>query len=522
MSADASDALTDAIGRTRAVPIGDYGFLSDGEVSALLAPGGSVSWMCVPRFDSPSVFGSILGRHAGTFRIAPLDVGVPAARRYLPGTMILETSWGTPTGWIIVRDVLLIGPWHHERRPLADLPAHAQRLRGRAHPAAHHPLRLRRGADGHGLRAGVRLRPVAGRLGVHRRELPPGHAPPPTGCDVRPDADHRHAARLRGRPGQRAHAAQGGRHPLRRAVVGRRRAADDVRRRLRAAGLDRAPLAALAGARPVPRPPVAQLPAAQRADAQGPDLRPDRRGHRRRQHVAARDARAATATTTTATPGSATRRSRCGGCTPSGFDWEAVDFFSFIADIAERRRRPADHVRHRRRARPRGVRARPPARLRQLPAGAHRQRGVRAEAARRLGRPARLGLPALQGRRPPRQPDLADPRQAGRRGAQALARARRRHLGGARRAEALHLVQDHVLGRRRPWREARPDERRGRQGRRVGAGGRRDQAGHPRQRRRRARRPHPVLRRHGARRVAAARAARCASCRPTTRASGPR
>jgi alpha,alpha-trehalase len=82
-------ALTDAIGRTRAVPIGDHGFLSDGEVSALLAPDGSVSWMCVPRFDAPSVFGSILGARAGSFRIAPLDVTVPASRRYLPGTMIL-------------------------------------------------------------------------------------------------------------------------------------------------------------------------------------------------------------------------------------------------------------------------------------------------------------------------------------------------------------------------------------------------------------------------------------------------
>ena len=79
---------------------------------------------------------------------APLDVSVPAERRYLPGTMILETSWGTPTGWIIVRDVLLIGPWHHARRPVADLPAHADRLRGRAHPAADHPLRVGRGADG--------------------------------------------------------------------------------------------------------------------------------------------------------------------------------------------------------------------------------------------------------------------------------------------------------------------------------------------------------------------------------------
>jgi alpha,alpha-trehalase len=82
-------------GLSRTVPIGDYGFLSDGEVSALLAPGGSVDWMCVPRFDSPSVFGSILGRRAGSFRVAPLDVMVPADRRYLPGTMILETA-GAP------------------------------------------------------------------------------------------------------------------------------------------------------------------------------------------------------------------------------------------------------------------------------------------------------------------------------------------------------------------------------------------------------------------------------------------
>ncbi|WP_231134954.1 glycoside hydrolase family 15 protein [Motilibacter deserti] len=96
-------------------PIADYGFLSDGEVTALVAPGGSVEWMGVPRMDSPSVFGAILGRHAGKFRIAPADRRVPDSRRYLPGTMILETSWGTATGWLIVRDVLLMGPWRHQK-----------------------------------------------------------------------------------------------------------------------------------------------------------------------------------------------------------------------------------------------------------------------------------------------------------------------------------------------------------------------------------------------------------------------
>ncbi len=103
-----------AVGASPFPPIADYGFLSDCETTALVAPSGNVEWMCLPRMDSASVFGSILDRDAGGFRVGPADVEVPAARRYLPGTMVLETSWGTRGGWIIVRDVLLIGPWHHE------------------------------------------------------------------------------------------------------------------------------------------------------------------------------------------------------------------------------------------------------------------------------------------------------------------------------------------------------------------------------------------------------------------------
>ncbi len=94
-------------------PIGEYGFLSDCETTALVAASGNIEWLCLPRMDSPSVFGSILDRDAGGFRFGPSDIAVPAARRYLPGTMVLETSWGSPTGWIIVRDVLLMGPWRH-------------------------------------------------------------------------------------------------------------------------------------------------------------------------------------------------------------------------------------------------------------------------------------------------------------------------------------------------------------------------------------------------------------------------
>ncbi len=93
-------------------PIADYGFLSDCHTGALVAPNGSVEWLCLPRFDSPSVFGALLDRSAGAFRLAPFGASVPAARRYEPGTNILETTWMTPTGWLIVRDALTIGPWH--------------------------------------------------------------------------------------------------------------------------------------------------------------------------------------------------------------------------------------------------------------------------------------------------------------------------------------------------------------------------------------------------------------------------
>jgi GH15 family glucan-1,4-alpha-glucosidase len=95
-------------------PIADYAFLSDCETVALVAPSGNVEWLCLPRVDSPSVFGAMLDRGAGSFRLGPAGMSVPASVRYLPGTMVLETSWGTGSGWIIVRDVLLIGGWHHE------------------------------------------------------------------------------------------------------------------------------------------------------------------------------------------------------------------------------------------------------------------------------------------------------------------------------------------------------------------------------------------------------------------------
>jgi len=87
--------------------IGSYGFLSDCETGALMAANGSIEWMCLPRFDSPSLFGALLDRTAGAMRFAP-DERVPVARRYEPGTNVIETTWATETGWVIVRDALVV------------------------------------------------------------------------------------------------------------------------------------------------------------------------------------------------------------------------------------------------------------------------------------------------------------------------------------------------------------------------------------------------------------------------------
>lgn len=112
--------------------IADYAFLSDCHTAALVAPDGTVEWLCPPRFDSPSVFAAILDRSAGGFRLGPSSMGVPAGRRYEPGTNILETTWMTPTGWLVVRDALVIGGWRQRTkgtstahtRPPADYDSH--------------------------------------------------------------------------------------------------------------------------------------------------------------------------------------------------------------------------------------------------------------------------------------------------------------------------------------------------------------------------------------------------------------
>ena len=108
-------------------PIAEYAFLSNCHTGALIAPDGAVDWLCAPSFDAPSMFGSLLDRQAGSFRLGPYGITHPTARNYVPGTNVLETTWKTPAGWIVVREALTMGPTRgrdevtpHTRPPADD------------------------------------------------------------------------------------------------------------------------------------------------------------------------------------------------------------------------------------------------------------------------------------------------------------------------------------------------------------------------------------------------------------------
>ncbi len=107
-------------------PIADYAFLSNCHTGALVAPDGAIDWLCVPSFDAPSVFGMLLDREAGCFRLGPFGFNVPSARAYEPGTNTFVTTWHAHGGWAVVRNALTMGPRRGEdtitphTRPPAD------------------------------------------------------------------------------------------------------------------------------------------------------------------------------------------------------------------------------------------------------------------------------------------------------------------------------------------------------------------------------------------------------------------
>nr|WP_238985358.1 glycoside hydrolase family 15 protein [Nitrosococcus halophilus] len=101
-------------------PLSDYGYIADCHSSALISKSGSIDWCCMPRIDSPSCFGRLLGWEQGGYcQIAPLGP-YEISRRYLPQTLILETTFRTQEGEARLLDCFTMreGGEHHPHRQI--------------------------------------------------------------------------------------------------------------------------------------------------------------------------------------------------------------------------------------------------------------------------------------------------------------------------------------------------------------------------------------------------------------------
>ncbi len=105
--------------------IEDYAVIGNCESMALVSCGGSIDWLCLPRFDSPACFAALLGDPShGRWLIAPVVADVRASRRYRGDTMVLETTFETETGAVCVIDLLT------RRELVSDLVRIVRGLRG--------------------------------------------------------------------------------------------------------------------------------------------------------------------------------------------------------------------------------------------------------------------------------------------------------------------------------------------------------------------------------------------------------
>ena len=277
-------------GRSPFPPIADYAFLSDCEIQLP-----DRAQRC-GRVDVRAAAGLAerLQRAAGPRARAPSGIGpydevVPAARRYLPGSLMLETTWQTRTGWLIVRDALCMGPWHNvdersrtHRRSPTDFDAEHCLLRTVQCVSGSVDLSMtcepvfdygRRRAD-----VGVRRAPATARSSATAEGSMSRCA---LTTDLRPGIE---GAGLHAR----TRMVEGDSHfvALSWSPLPPPRTLEEAEERLRRT---QEYWRQWITARRLPRPPVAQLPAAQRADPQGPDLRADRRAARGGHDLAAGD-----------------------------------------------------------------------------------------------------------------------------------------------------------------------------------------------------------------------------------------
>ena len=92
--------------------IAEYALLSDCRSAVLVSRDGSVDWFCVPRFDGPSIFARLLDEGAGHWSLGAIEAS-ETRRHYLEGTMVLETTFETPTGTARLVDAMAVGPNEH-------------------------------------------------------------------------------------------------------------------------------------------------------------------------------------------------------------------------------------------------------------------------------------------------------------------------------------------------------------------------------------------------------------------------
>src|SRR3954467_12715774 len=87
--------------------IEQYALIGDCQTAALVGLDGSIDWLCLPRFDSPACFATLLGEpEHGHWRIAPAGAGAAGKRRYRPGGLVLDTEFHTAEGVVRVTDAM--------------------------------------------------------------------------------------------------------------------------------------------------------------------------------------------------------------------------------------------------------------------------------------------------------------------------------------------------------------------------------------------------------------------------------
>src|SRR5918997_4915216 len=114
-------------------PIGDYAMLADCNSAALVSLSGSIDWLCLPRYDSPALFARLLGAAAGHWELRPVEP-FESRRRYLPGTLVVETTFLTASGRVVLLDAMAF--------------ADGQRGHDLGHDSPHEVLRLVTGVEG--------------------------------------------------------------------------------------------------------------------------------------------------------------------------------------------------------------------------------------------------------------------------------------------------------------------------------------------------------------------------------------